>query len=520
MEIGLIIEFSIIIGMVLCVIYLQTIFFRQTRSHIKDLENFFPDENAFEYLAVRFKTVQASSESLIAEEEVSQDLENNWEDEEDNEEDEDIEREEWADPEDENANDYPITCANSRALKENSPHMIEVLLETNRYLQANDGAAADFNLLSDICESKILSIEKKAEANLPLPLFIGLMGTFIGVIMGILFLWLGGFQEKAILSFLGGIFIAMIGSFFGLLFTTLNTHFYFKKAKDITEVRKFNYLNFVRASLLPHLNASMADSFTQLKNTLMHFNNDFKLNVGTFHSSIKQVSEYANSQREFIKEINKIGLKQITESNLKILNDFTKASNEFSKVSGYLVQISSSYDKLSEVLKYSEVIFSKFNGMSNTVDALSDGYKDNIKVIETTMRVLTQNYESLNNVNSVVMQHVQNSDSKIAEFVELEKNKIDFLVQSLNEKLINAFDDHAKNQILDEISKIEDIKTNLADLVKTSNGLNQRIIGLLEIISKKGPGSRGGNGIDDLLLRIEHPNVQEAAKTVLSGNGR
>jgi len=509
-------ELIIILVLVIGVIALQVVFFRQTKSDIKELLNFFPKEDAFDYLSIEFKNdleetefTKIKPESVselfgIDEDDEKSDLfdENEDEDEEEGEveskEDDDIEEVE------DDGEWFPISIKNSLFVLSNSPHMREVLTETNRYLKANDGATADFNLLSDICESKILTVEKKAEANLPLPLFVGLMGTFIGVIVGVTFILLSksDFNFDVIQRFLGGILIAMIGSFFGLLFTTLNTHFYFKNAKDQTEIRKFNYLNFIRASLLPHLNETMSDSFSQLRDTLTHFNRDFKENVSTFHLTISQVREYANDQKEFLSEINKVGLKQVTESNLRILQEFTRASDEFSRVSGYLTKISTSYNNLSQVLEYSKEIFSRFNRFDEILNSLGDNYSDNIKLLEKSVRVLDQNYSSLNNVNDLVKQHVQSSNYAIEQFIEHEKNKVDLLVQSLNEKLINAFDDHAKNKILDEIAKIDEIKLNLGELVKASNNSNSSIIRLLEFISKKPQNGRGNKGPLSLQMLI------------------
>ncbi len=527
-------EILIIILIVVGVISLQIFFFRQTKSDINELLNFFPKEDTFNYLSIRFKSKYSETTSteakpdsiaefLAIDEEQNEEDEEESEDEDQNEEDddesddideieEDEEDEEW----------FPISIKNSLFVLSNSPHMREVLTETNRYLNANDGATADFNLLSDICESKILTVEKKAEANLPLPLFVGLMGTFVGVIVGVTFILLSknDFNFDVIQQFLGGILIAMIGSFFGLFFTTLNTHFYFKNAKDQTEIRKFNYLNFIRASLLPHLNETMSDSFSQLRDTLTHFNRDFKDNVSTFHLTISEVRKYANDQKEFLAEINKVGLKQVTESNLRILQEFTRASDEFSRVSGYLTQISSSYNNLSQVLEYSKEIFSRFNRFDEILNSLGDNYSANIRLLENSVRVLDQNYSSLNNVNDLVKQHVQSSNNAIEQFIENEKNKVDFLVQSLNEKLIHAFDDHAKNQILDEIAKIDDIKLNLGELVKASNNSNNSIIRLLEFICKKpqiGGKGRGGVTLDGIKMLMADESIQDKASSILGG---
>ncbi len=491
------IEYLLIGVVLLGVLYLQWNFFAKTRNDIKELANFFPERDAFHYLSINMeddtslKSMHDQNHVLLKDEEGDDD-----DDEIDEEEQSDEEDDDEIDADDDDSFDgIPISIKNPDVILSDSPHLREVISETNRYLRANDGATADFNLLSDICESKILAVEKKAELNLPLPLFIGLMGTFLGVIIGIGFLFFNkgeSFNFEVIQKFLGGILIAMTGSFCGLLLTTYNTHWNFKKAKDQTEIRKFNYLNFVRATLLPHLNESMSDSFMQLRNTLYHFNSDFKQNVTEFHDTIQQVTAHANTQREFINEINKVGLQQITESNIRILSEFTRASNEVSKVSNFLSEVSQSYNNLSQVLEYTKGIFSKFNRLDEMITSLSDSYSDNIKFLESTVRVLDQNYSALNNVSAIVKQNVQSSTDSIKDFVDQEKNKIDLLVQSLREKLISAFDENAKNMITQELGKIEEMKDSIRSLTTTSIELNKKVVALLEGLSKR---PRGDGGI-------------------------
>jgi hypothetical protein len=61
-----------------------------------------------------------------------------------------------------------------------------ILAATNLYLQKNRGSAADFNILRDISERESEALENEIDSNIALPLYIGLMGTFLGVIIGLI----------------------------------------------------------------------------------------------------------------------------------------------------------------------------------------------------------------------------------------------------------------------------------------------------------------------------------------------
>ena len=62
----------------------------------------------------------------------------------------------------------------------------EVVVETNEYLCKNVGTSADLNVLQDICDKKLEVKENAIKSTLNLPLYIGLGGTFIGIIIGVI----------------------------------------------------------------------------------------------------------------------------------------------------------------------------------------------------------------------------------------------------------------------------------------------------------------------------------------------
>ena len=56
----------------------------------------------------------------------------------------------------------------------------------NMYLQKNRGAASDFYLMKDVVERYCDAEEEEINIQQPIPLYLGLMGTMVGIIVGIL----------------------------------------------------------------------------------------------------------------------------------------------------------------------------------------------------------------------------------------------------------------------------------------------------------------------------------------------
>lgn len=67
-----------------------------------------------------------------------------------------------------------------------SPEFKKIVTDTNRYLRNNQGAAADLGLLKDISESSAESMDERVQTQVSTPLYLGLLGTFVGAIIGIL----------------------------------------------------------------------------------------------------------------------------------------------------------------------------------------------------------------------------------------------------------------------------------------------------------------------------------------------
>lgn len=153
----------------------------------------------------------------------------------------------------------------------------EVVYETNAYLCKNVGTSADFSILQDICERKIESMETQINNTINVPLYLGLAGTFIGIITGLIGitfnvndLFANG-NMGPLQNLLLGVVIAMGASFIGLGLMVWNSAVNYKKSLAGCEKNKNEYYDFLRRDLMPTLSNSMASSLNSLKGVLGEF---------------------------------------------------------------------------------------------------------------------------------------------------------------------------------------------------------------------------------------------------------
>lgn len=150
-----------------------------------------------------------------------------------------------------------------------------IIDRTNEYLCKNTGTSADLGVLEDICDSQKETLEDEIQNSLNVPLYLGLAGTFIGIITGLLgvdFDQIFGNTNNlnGLQHLLYGIVAAMCASLLGLGFTVYNSAVTYKTAVSKCDDGKGNYMNFLRRELMPLLSNSMASNLNSLKGVLGH----------------------------------------------------------------------------------------------------------------------------------------------------------------------------------------------------------------------------------------------------------
>ena len=239
-----------------------------------------------------------------------------------------------------------------------SAQFAQILADTNDYLQANKGAAADFDALRDISERESDLLDEEIQAQIATPLYLGLLGTFGGAIIGLLALVnpfaahpaasaaagaaATSFTENNVTDFLGGILIAMGGSIVGLGLTLVGNQ-QLKAARARRDRLKNAYYNFLQKTLLPKLNSDMQQSMSSLKAVLDTFNQDFFSKIqGDFFSKIAEftpligaITANISVQKDFLDKLQKIGYTELANATIKVFDRVDESAASFEKFLGY-----------------------------------------------------------------------------------------------------------------------------------------------------------------------------------------
>lgn len=178
----------------------------------------------------------------------------------------------------------------------------DILNKINIYTSENSDSI-DFNEMKDIANRISDKEFQAATSNTAFPMYLGLMGTYIGVAYGLFQLVFSMandngkmFDSNAVYIFIGGVIVAMMTSFFGLVFTTFNNRF----ASEVTETleeQKDRFFIFLQSKILPVLPSTLAQT---LKEELQRSIGALGNTIGTLDSTVRSLNTELKSTFEVI----------------------------------------------------------------------------------------------------------------------------------------------------------------------------------------------------------------------------
>ena len=235
-NLGLIIAIIFVLGVIVGQIY----FFLQTKKMITKLGNFFPPASALTRV-----TSMISKSILNNEKELRKFIENPPS----------VSSVKQRIEEDElDPNDFSeVALIKLSDRRYASSEFKDIIFRTNSYLCKNAGTSADYEQLKSICESQVDSLQTSIHNSLNVPLYLGLAGTFIGIIIGLVGIDFeqiftsataeaaGASNLSGLQHLLYGVIAAMCASFAGLGMTVWNSAFKNKEANEKVDSQKDQY---------------------------------------------------------------------------------------------------------------------------------------------------------------------------------------------------------------------------------------------------------------------------------------
>ncbi|MBO7279486.1 MAG: hypothetical protein J6U70_07835 [Bacteroidales bacterium] len=482
-------HYFVVIALIIVIILLQIRSYLNTRSKIKSFNSIFPSQES----AYRIKNVFVDTSKQL-----------DCESEDDNPFSEDEDK---------------VIEVSQLEVTSSSPVMGNIVKALNSYLAKNKGAASDFHLMKDVVERYCDAEEEEITTQQPIPLYLGLMGTMVGIIVGIGAIALtDGFTEGSLITHISELMscvaIAMASSFTGVLCTTLIA-WGSKNAVSKVQSHKNGFYSWIQTELLPVLSGDTINAIYLLQQNLVAFNQTFKANISGLDTALLKISDASKEQIELIQLIRDIDIRQVAQANIKVLKELKDCTSEMAtfnqylhNVSGYLNAVNALNQNINEHLNrtaaiermgaffeseiaqvsqreqyINQVVANVDDTLRKTFEALSDNVKSGVielrgKAAEEYVD-LTTSWEAQQNVfketlaaQQVAMQELlQQRDREFTEYLKEQE-------ATLAEKATVI------HSMAKEIQLLGDTKIAMNDLVVSTREQNRKLDLLIEAISK------------------------------------
>ncbi len=339
-----------------------------------------------------------------------------------------------------------VTTINAQG--KSSPIFTKIVDTLNDYLVENKGAASDFHLIKDVVDRHCDSVEEEVATLTPIPLYFGLIGTMLGILVGVAFLVFTGDIDAllssnndtvsgGIVELLGGVALAMISSIAGIGLTTYGSYLT-KGAKNQLNSDKNEFLSWIQVKLLPSLSDNATSAIHTLQNNLSKFNFKFSENIEGMNDAFAVVGESYKDQLELMTLLKDLDIHKMATANVQVLKELQKSTGEFERFNQYLHNVSSYIDNV-------EKLNSGINEhlqRTQVIEQMGVFFKEEIQQIENRKGV----------INSVAGQIDEALNSTLTRLEESAEKQLTFFIEksvTLQEKFSSAIEAQAEiaNQV-------------------------------------------------------------------------
>lgn len=483
-------HYGIVIVIIICIICFQVYSFHDTKKKISKYRRIFPNSTSdysLKEVIVKEESEISSDDDLPFDSEL---------------------------PEEEGV---PVSLVH---IENASPTLMEVEHSLNMYLQKNKGAASDFHIMKDVVERYCDADEEEITTQQPIPLYLGLMGTMVGIIVGVIYIAVTkGFSGEnitnSVTELMTCVAIAMSASLFGVYCTT-RISWLSKGAFSKVEADKNKFYSWLQTELLPTLSGNTVNALYLLQQNLSTFNTTFQSNISGLNRALGQIKDTSSEQVELINLLQDIDIRRVAQANVTVLRELKDCTGELSRfnqyihsVSDYLTAVNNLNSNINEHLnrtaaiekmgaffeqeinqvtareKYiNEVVANVDDTLKKTFEKLSESTESEVTALRNNS---AQEFDKVSQTMVAQQQEFKSSLStqreEFSQALQAEQNVFIEYLKGQKDSLVAKSDEIS--QIVNEIRGLADTKSAMASLISESKVQNSKLDELIRVMGNR-----------------------------------
>ena len=359
----------------------------------------------------------------------------------------------------------------------------QLVEEVNEYLRRNEGTT-DFNIIKDKTERSLDTLYEDAMSKVSYPTYLGLMGTFFGVFIGLKSFNIGvatsGVSDEIVSELIGGVIVSMVTSLIGLALMMIGNWIASDYQKKV-EADKNKFYDFLQVQLMPIMGTSMVAALHKLHGTINTFEPAFRSIIdefksafgectetlkGTFGENVKQLTDAVEVMGRNMTTINENVKKQDEllktmkqRQTLETLEKFNEAADKFDSVSTSIAKLTDIKDEIAKSsqdlvkaqndfvgqMTIPERVFEKVNTILNrvttfeeSINALGTNIAQTQMLGNTQMNLIQEQITAIQKKTNLAVAYQELADEDLKNLFETQKAAIN----ALNAKYKAAIEQH------------------------------------------------------------------------------
>lgn len=361
----------------------------------------------------------------------------------------------------------------------NNVVFVKILYSINNYLIRNSGASSDFNLIKDVVERNTSVVEEDINLSIGVPLYLGLMGTMLGIVIALFNMPELNASVKldiGIESLIGGVKIAMIASFVGLLCTIVHSGWLFKGARSFNEARKNELYTFIQIQLLPIINQGLANTLDSLQRNLMKFNSEFTTNLNKLNGIFDTNRQAILEQKEVLQMLDEGKVADMAKFNVHVLKQLTLSVEQFEKFNKYLTNVNEFVDNSQQMVRKTNELLERtgdFKVVADTIDNRLHQSSQLLNFLSEHFNKLEQQKEFAANAVADVSYHITDTFQELKQHIISSSEAVKQFTVDETEVLKAAMSESKMN--LGNLEHLQTLKTDVIQFKNSSASQGERL---------------------------------------------
>lgn len=350
--------------------------------------------------------------------------------------------------------------------------LVSIVLSINNYLRKNAGGVVDFHILKDIVDRNIDSEEEQIGSKISTPLYLGLVGTMVGIVIGLWNVDLSTENNKDdnalsnnttqeftaitlndnqntrdddvldIGPLINGVKYAMFVSVIGLFLTTYLSVWSFRRAQNLVNKGKHQFLSLLQTDLLPSLIRSEDAAIQELSQRLNHFSVSTPVYLDTLKSNTEKLTEGIDKELSIISQIQKLDIKRVSAANVEIFSSLSGMMDKFQSFPKYYTKLNDSLGNTIQLNKNLESMVSRtedVNAILSEVKEIIESGSEATTFFNAHIQSFEKYADAVNLSVATTDQKMQTAVEQLGEAVTKQFEAFTFAVTEYDKKLKEAF---------------------------------------------------------------------------------